>query len=48
MNLEKVFEAIKKEPDQPTLIVAVLEFECQSYQITVIKGSICHNTYDFK
>jgi hypothetical protein len=35
MNIKRVFEAIKVEPDQPTLIVAVLEFERQGYQVKV-------------
>jgi len=35
MNIQKVFEAIKSEPDQPTLIVAALEFERQGYSVTI-------------
>ena len=35
MNIQRVFEAIKKESDQPTLIVAVLEFERQGYKVKV-------------
>lgn len=35
MNVERLFAAISAEPDQPTLLVAVLELERQGYQVTV-------------
>lgn len=35
MNVQKVFDAIKNEPDQATLIVAALELERQGYSVTV-------------
>ena len=35
MNLQRVFEAVRQEPDQMTLLVAVGEFERQGYTLTV-------------
>ncbi len=35
MNVQKLFEAVKQEPDQHTLIVAVNELERQGYTVTV-------------
>ncbi len=37
MNMQRVFEAVKAEPDQPTLIVAVIELERQGYKFDVNK-----------
>ncbi len=35
MNIQKVFQAVKDEPDQSTLIVAVAAVEAQGYEVTV-------------
>ena len=35
MNIQKVFEAVKAEPDHSTIIVAVSELENQGYQVKV-------------
>lgn len=35
MNLQKIFEAVRNEPDQPTLIIAVSEIERQGYQVII-------------
>lgn len=35
MNLQKIFEAVRNEPDQPTLIVAVTELERQGYKVLI-------------
>lgn len=35
MNVQKLFEAVKIESGQPTLLVAVAELERQGYSVTV-------------
>lgn len=35
MNIQKVFEAVRDEPDQSTLIVAVNELERQGYKVII-------------
>jgi hypothetical protein len=35
MNIQKVFEAVRNEPDQLTLVVVALELERQGYKVTV-------------
>lgn len=35
MNLQKIFEAIRNEPYQPTLIIAVSEIERQGYRVII-------------
>lgn len=35
MNIQKIFEAVGNEPDQPTLIVAVTELERQGFSVNI-------------
>jgi len=35
MNLQRLFQAVADEPDQPTLLVVAIELERQGYSITV-------------
>jgi hypothetical protein len=35
MNAQKIFEAVKAEPDQPTLLVVARELEQQVYTVTI-------------
>jgi hypothetical protein len=37
MNVQKLFNAIKDESDQPTLIIATIELERQGYNVTLNK-----------
>ena len=35
MNIQKIFEAVRNEPDQPTIIIAVRELEKQGYTVII-------------
>ncbi|MDE3057570.1 MAG: hypothetical protein KGJ59_06405 [Bacteroidota bacterium] len=35
MNIERVFNAVKEESDQPTIIVATIELEQQGYDVLI-------------
>lgn len=35
MNLERILQAVREEPDQPTLIVIAIAFEAQGYEVTI-------------
>jgi hypothetical protein len=37
MNIQKVFDAVKEDPDQHTLITAVIEIEDQGYTVLIAK-----------
>lgn len=40
MNLQKVFEAVRNEPNQATIIIAVEELERQGYDVIIYEFAL--------